>query len=563
MKNSGKIEYAFNTETEGWATIDWEKANRKVKLLQRRIVKAWQEGKHRKAKSLQWILTHSYSAKVLAVRRVTENSGKRTPGVDGKTWSTPESKWNASKTLSRKGYKASPLRRVHIPKSNGKKRPLGIPTMKDRAMQALYLMALDPISETTADKYSFGFRLHRSCADAIAQSFNVLARKDTAQWILEGDIKGCFDNIDHKWILKNIPLDKKMLRQWLNSGVIEGGKLFPTQKGTPQGGIISPVIANMVLDGLENVINDAVGITYDKNGKKRGTACKVNFIRYADDFIVTGVTSELLKEIVQPTIEQFLKDRGLSLSKEKTRITHINEGFDFLGQNLRKYKEKLLIKPSKSSIKSVKQKVRKIIRDNPTMKTFNLIKRLNPVIRGWANYHRHIVSQKVFSRVDHEIFIATWNWAARRHNKKGKKWVKAKYFKKVGNRNWVFMDMLNGEKAELIRADRTAIIRHVVIKRGANPYDPVWESYFEKRIDRTMTNSLKGRNFLTSLWKSQKGNCPICNEKITLTTKWHNHHIIPKYLGGKYTLKNLVMLHPDCHRKVHFLNLKVVKPCYV
>lgn len=160
MKNSGKIEYAFNTETEGWATIDWEKANRKVKLLQRRIVKAWQEGKHRKAKSLQWILTHSYSAKVLAVRRVTENSGKRTPGVDGKTWSTPESKWNASKTLSRKGYKASPLRRVHIPKSNGKKRPLGIPTMKDRAMQALYLMALDPISETTADKYSFGFRLH-------------------------------------------------------------------------------------------------------------------------------------------------------------------------------------------------------------------------------------------------------------------------------------------------------------------------------------------------------------------------------------------------------------------
>ena len=429
-------------------------------------------------------------------------------------------------------------------------------------MQALYLLALDPISETTADKYSFGFRLHRSCADAIEYTHNVLARKDTAQWVLEGDIKGCFDNIGHQWILNNIPTDKRVLKQWLNSGVVEGGKLFPTKKGTPQGGIISPVIANMVLDGLENVIHKSVGITYDKNGNKQGTSCKVNFIRYADDFIVTGATPELLKEVVQPKIEQFLQERELSLSKEKTKITHIDEGFDFLGQNLRKYNGKLLTKPSKASIRSVKKKVRKIIKNNPTMKTFNLIQRLNPIIRGWANYHRHVVSQKVFSRVDHEIFIALWKWAVRRHQKKGKKWIKAKYFKKVGNRNWVFMDELNGKKVELVKADRTQIIRHVMIKRGANPYDPDWESYFEKRVDRTMTNSLKGRKFLTSLWKSQKGKCPVCDGKITLETKWHNHHIIPKHLGGEYTFKNLVMLHPDCHRKVHSLNLKVVKPCH-
>ena len=562
MKGSIEIEYAFNTEKEGWQHIDWAKANRTVKLLQARIVKAWREGKHRKAKSLQWILTHSYSAKVLAVRRVTENSGKKTAGVDGKVWSKPNEKWDASKSLNRKNYKASPLRRVHIPKSNGKKRPLGIPTMRDRAMQALYLQALEPISETTADNYSFGFRSYRSCADAIQLAFFVLSQKHSAEWILEADIEGCFDNIDHNWILQNIPLDKHMLKQWLKAGVIDNQSLFPTTKGTPQGGIISPVLANMVLDGLETKVYRSVGVGYDKNERKSGRGMKVNFIRYADDFVITGKNPEILMKKIQPVVEEFLKERGLRLSKEKTRITHIDQGFDFLGKNIRRYEGKLLIKPSKGSIKNVKKKIYHTIKSNRTIKTENLIRRLNPIIRGWANYHKHMVSSKVFSKIDNDIFWMLWSWALRRHPQKGKRWVKRKYFKTLCKRNWVFAGKSKeGKMVPLFYMHQVKIERYVKIKRGANPFDPEWEPYFEKRLDRIMRSSLKGYNLLRRIWKSQNGICPVCKTKITKETKWHTHHIEPKVFGGSDKFNNLVMLHPDCHRQVHSLNLKVVKPC--
>ena len=391
--------------------------------------------------------------------------------------------------------------------------------------------------------------------------FNVVSRKDGAQFILEGDIEGCFDNINHEWMLNNISLDKKMLKQWLKAGVIENKILFPTKTGTPQGGIISPILANMVLDGLEAEINKTVGIYY-KNGKKQGTSTKVNFIRYADDFIVTGVSSEILQEKIKPVIEVFLAERGLKLSEQKTRLTHIETGFNFLGQNIRKYKGKLLIKPSKASIMSVRKKIQKLIRGNRAMATSNLINRLNPIIRGWANYHKHVVSKKVFSRLDHEIFLMLWKWALMRHPRKGRRWVKARYYKRKGNRDWVFFAIENGVQVELFKMDTTKIERHVMIKRHANPYDSEWEEYFEKRIDRIMVCALHGYNLLTSLWKSQKGICPVCNSKITVSTKWNTHHITPKHLGGEYKSANLVMLHPDCHRQVHSLNIKVNKPCY-
>ena len=237
--------------TIDWHSIDWAKCNQEVRRLQTRIVKATREGRHGKVKALQWMLTHSVSGKALAVKRVTENQGKKTPGVDGETWSTPVDKSQAVLSLKRHGYKPMPLKRIYIPKSNGKKRPLGIPTMKDRAMQALYLLALEPISETTADGRSFGFRPKRSTADAIGQSFTALAKETSAQWILEGDIKGCFDNISHDWLLDNVPMDCKILKAWLKAGYMEKRQLFPTEAGTPQGGIISPVLTNLALDGLE------------------------------------------------------------------------------------------------------------------------------------------------------------------------------------------------------------------------------------------------------------------------------------------------------------------------
>jgi len=239
-----------------WDSIDWNLTEKSVRRLQARIVKAQQQGKFGKVKSLSRILTHSFYGKALAVKRVTQNKGKRTCGVDGTTWRTSRQKAKAVMELDPQRYKAKPLRRIYIPKSNGQKRPLGIPTMKDRAMQALYLSALEPIAETTADNASYGFRRSRSTADAIEHCHIVLSREYAPQWILEGDIKGCFDNINHEWLLEHIPVEKRILRQWLKAGYVEGTNLFNTDEGTPQGGIISPVMANMALDGLERLINE-------------------------------------------------------------------------------------------------------------------------------------------------------------------------------------------------------------------------------------------------------------------------------------------------------------------
>jgi len=242
-----------------WRQIDWEAANRVVRRLQARIVKATQEGKWNKVQALQHLLTHSYSGKVIAVRRVTENQGKRTPGVDGVLWNTPDKKAQAVQELRQRGYRPQPLRRVRIPKTNGKTRMLGIPTMRDRAIQALYLLALDPVAETTADPNSYGFRKERSTADAIAQCFNALSHPSSAEWILDADITSCFDRISHHWLLSQVPMDKRILNGWLKAGVMEQRIVHPTVDGTPQGGIISPVFANLALDGLEDMLQRCKG----------------------------------------------------------------------------------------------------------------------------------------------------------------------------------------------------------------------------------------------------------------------------------------------------------------
>src|SRR6266446_3720787 len=423
-----------------WHAIDWQKVQRNVRRLQARIVKATQEGKWNKVKTLQRLLTHSFSGKALAVRRVTENQGKNTPGVDQITWNTPQKKMNAVYSLRQRDYHPQPLRRIYIPKKNGKKRGLGIPCMKCRAMQALYLLALDPIAETAADPNSYGFRPQRSTADAIEQCFIVLGKRISPQWILEGDIKGCFDAISHAWLLTHIPMEKAMLRKWLKAGYMEKQVLHPTEEGTPQGGIVSPVLANMALDGLEKRLRE----TFPK--PKTGYNAKVNFVRYADDFLITGASKELLEKEVKPLVERFMSERGLELSPEKTVITHIEEGFDFLGQNVRKYNGKMLIRPSKKNVTAFLDKVRNIIKDNKQATAGRLIVQLIPVIQGWARYHQHIASKKTFKKVDHLIFCMLWRWAKRRHPKKGAKWVKNKYFHSRGNRNWVFFGEITDNK---------------------------------------------------------------------------------------------------------------------
>lgn len=537
-----------------WREIDWHSVHQSVRRLQVRIVKAMEAGRWGKVKALQRLLTTSQYGKLLAVRRVTENAGRKTSGVDGVNWDTPEKKIAAVDALRRRGYKPLPLRRVYIPKSNGKLRPLGIPTMKDRAMQALHLLALDPMAETTADENSYGFRQRRSCADAIEGCFAALKHRNPS-WVLEGDIRGCFDNISHEWLMAHVPMDRVILRKWLKAGYLEKHAFHATEQGTPQGGIISPVLANLALDGLERRLREK----YPQRGKGswHGRAAGVHLIRYADDFIITGRTKELLEHEVKPLVESFLRERGLELSAEKTKITHVEVGFDFLGQNIRRYSNgKLLIKPSKKNIQTFLMKVREVVKKAQNDPAWRLITDLNRKVRGWAMYHRHVVSKRIFSRVDGAIFKAIWQWALRRHRRKGKRWIMRKYFAQRGGRAWCFFgekrnDSGIRETVWLYHAASLPIRRHVKIKRDANPYHPSWEVYFEARESSRMAHTLTGRGTLLYLWRRQNGRCIRCGELITRETGWHRHYVLPKVLGGPDGAANSQLLHPECHSQLH------------
>src|SRR5256712_6517569 len=441
-----------------WDSIDWNATQINVRRLQMRIVKATKEGRWGKVKALQRLLTHSFSGKALAVRRVTENQGRKTAGVDGEIWTTPSQKMKAIRRLQQRGYHPKPLRRVYIPKSSGKMRPLGIPCMLCRSMQALYLLALDPIAETLGDANSYGFRQQRSPADAIEQCFAALSRKNSAQWILEGDISKCFDRISHEWLLAHIPMDKTILRKWLKAGFIDKDVLHATQEGTPQGGICSPVLANLTLDGLEKKLREKFPKPPRKSSKE-----KINFVRFADDFLITGKSKEVLENEVKPLVETCMRERGLGLSPEKTLITHIEDGFDFLGQHLRKSQGKLLITPSRKNIQTFLEEIRKVVKANKQATAGNLIAQLNPKIRGWANYHRHVVSKETFAKVDHAIFLTLWQWAKRRHPHKPHTWIKKKYFQSQGGQNWVFSGEILGRKGtfqpiHLLKAKSTPMV---------------------------------------------------------------------------------------------------------
>ncbi|WP_335567776.1 group II intron reverse transcriptase/maturase [Neobacillus vireti] len=450
-----------------WKNIDWKQAERFVNRIQIRITKAVRDGKQNLVKRLQYLLVNSFYAKALSVKRVTTNKGKNTAGVDGIKWNEPHEKMKAVLNLNNRNYKCKPLKRVYIEKfGKEEKRPLSIPTFHDRVMQALYLLSLEPISEITADKISFGFRKYRSTHDAMSNIFNLLSYKRAGTWILEGDIKGCFDNIQHNWLLDNIPMDKKILNKFLKAGFIFDKKLFPTDSGAPQGGIISPTLANMTLDGMEMAIAEKYWMnSKGKIDKKHKNHKKINIIRYADDFIVSAVDKETLIEI-QSIIESFLIQRGLTLSKEKTLISHISEGFDFLGWNFRKRKTKLIISPSQKSFKKIIRNISNVIKSNKAIEQKELIKKLNRNIKGWCNYHQAVCSKQTFKNLNHLIWNMLWKWCKRRHPNKGKRWIIRKYWKKIGSRQWVFMD----GNERLHNAGDTPIVRHIALKLDMNPY---------------------------------------------------------------------------------------------
>jgi RNA-directed DNA polymerase len=538
--------------TPDWHSIEWKTVWRTVRRLQARIVKAVAEGRWNKVKALVYLLTHSFGGRALAILRVVSNSGATTPGVDGVLWNTPESKSAAFGTLRRHGYRPQPLRRVYIPKRNGK-RALGIPTMTDRAMQALHLLGLDPIAESHADGHSYGFRRERRCADALAQTHVLLSHHHGPEWILEGDIKACFDKISHEWLLTHVPMDRRLLGQWLKAGFLEKHAYFATMEGTPQGGTISPALANWTLDGLQRLLTEHFASTPKGQGKS-----KVHLVRYADDFLITGTSKELLRDQVQPLVAHFLKQRGLALSREKTRITHVEEGFDFLGQNVRRYRcDKVLTKPSASNVKTFLTKIRETIDRSGSQTAGEMIQRLNQQIKGWAMYHRYAASKRTFNYADHRIFQMVWRWCRRRHPKKNRQWVKTTYFRQDGHRHWAFTGTLlrqngQGGPIQLMAAAQVRIIRYVKIRSAVNPYDPEWELYLEARLGWQLTQTQTGHSRIEYLWKGQEGRCRVCGQPLRIAEEdCQIHHRIWRSRGGADTADNMELMHANCHRQIH------------
>jgi len=466
-----------------WKTIDWKHAERTVSNLQTRIARAALEKRWKDVRRLTRLLTRSYSAKLIAVRQVTTSKGKNTPGVDGVTWRKKADKMRGALNLNDKGYHAMPLLRKYIRKKNGKYRPLSIPTIRDRAMQALYALALSPIEAATGDASSFGFRKYRSPNDACSYLFTCLSHRNSAQWVLEADIKSCFDMISHQWLLANIPMDQNILRQFLKAGFLEGGRMFPSKSGTPQGGVISPILANITLNGLETILGSRFHSNKKGTINKSYNRQKVNLVRYADDIVITADTPETAEGVKQ-ILKEFLNDRGLELSEEKTHITHIGEGFTFLGWEFRKFNGKLIVKPSKESVNTFIGKIHKILRKGRSWSQDALIAAINPIIRGWCNYHRHVCASKTFSKTDYVIFHMLYSWVRRKHHNESKRVTVKKYWHQKGSRKWVF----STSTQELKTLSQTKIIRYRMIKRDKNPY--LDREYFENRRIRMKRKNL-------------------------------------------------------------------------
>ena len=476
---------------EDWDTIEWDQVITYVRKLRQAIFRATKEGDLGKVRTLQRIMLRSFENRALSVQRVTQiNRGKNTAGIDGYTVTTPQAQGALVKQLGEyELWKPMPARRVYIPKANGKQRPLGIPVVVDRAIQAMVKNALEPYWEARFEDSSYGFRPGRSCHDAIERIYNLASAKGNRRWVLDADIKGAFDNIDHEKLLELIghfPA-RGIIREWLKAGFMEDGVYHDTDSGTPQGGVISPLLANIAFHGME----EALGVRY-RLRKNRPYASElhpksVGLVRYADDFVVFCHTQDEA-ETAKRTLETWFGQRGLTFSCEKTRIVNLDEGFDFLGFNVRQYRvsnsrsgHRLLIKPAVKSVDSIQRKLKQAFHDRHGFSVDAVVGTVNPIIRGWANYFRIGVAADVFQRLDKHLYILQKRWVGRQHPRKTWEWKRQRYWGNYCRKDtWVF----GKPDFYMLRFGWFPIRRHTLVRRFAAWDDPELEAYWEKRQQR-------------------------------------------------------------------------------
>ncbi|XDE63668.1 group II intron reverse transcriptase/maturase [Arthrospira platensis BEA 1257B] len=565
MRNQSQSRRAFV-----WKQIPWAKVQRKVFKLQKRIYQAAKSGHDAKARRLQRLLVKSYYARLLAVRRVTQdNRGRKTAGVDGMRASSPRQRFEIVENI-KGNLKAKPLRRVWIPKpGRDEKRPLGIPTIQDRARQALVKSALEPEWESRFEDTSYGFRPGRSTHDAISRIFQSINKG--GYYILDADIAKCFDRINHEYILSKIHCPnslKRDLKSWLKAGVLDNGIFEDTEAGTPQGGVISPLLANIALDGMARLIETMYP-------KVKGVKIKATGIRYADDFVVISPSLEIIEQC-KTAISEWLKPIGLEIKPEKTRICHTlnpieydgkleEPGFDFLGFNIRQYPagkyktgktggaasrpigHKTHIKPSNKAVKAHTEVIKDAIKHLKTAPQSALISELNPIIRGWSNYYSGVVSTKTFKKQDYIVWQMLRAWTVSRCGKANYEKLN-NYFRKgtvklsngkERHESWLFKTK---DGLHLWKHNWTPIVRHTIIRPDATPYDGNW-TYWATRKGQAIDTPTR----VAKLLKKQKGKCAWCRQYFTPSDLVEVDHIIPRNHGGKDEYKNLQLLHRHCH----------------
>lgn len=556
-----------------WKDIPWQKLERNVFKLQKRIYQASRSGNVQLVHKLQKLLVNSWSAKAIAVRRVTQdNQGKKTAGVDGVKSLSPVARLKLIKEI-KLGTKVKPTRRVWIPKpGTEEKRPLGIPTMYDRALQALVKLALEPEWEAKFEPNSYGFRPGRSCHDAIEAIFDNIRFKP--KYVLDADIAKCFDRINHGKLLEKLntfPTLRKQIRAWLKAGVMDGKELFPTEEGTPQGGVISPLLANIALHGMEEKIKE-LSETFDMKRSdgnyqlpKRDKRSSIALIRYADDFVILHESEEAIQQCHR-VIANWLEEMGLELKPSKTRLAHTlnpyqgeEKGFKFLGFHISQYmagkcrsgkdtKRNLLgfktqITPSKESVKRHYSKIAEIIEKYRGQSQALLIKKLNPIIIGWCNYFKPYQCSKAFSKISSLVFWKLWKWGKHRHRNKGDKWLRQKYWHTVGGDKWVFSTRENDNPLHLIKhTSISSNLGYIKVKSDATPFDGNL-TYWSTRMGKHPEMPKR----LATLLKKQKGKCNYCGLHFLDGDIIEIDHIIPKSKGGKDEYKNLQLLHRHCH----------------